>query len=111
EHRLGRSGAGGVGEQPELGQDRLRLVQRVCARSGADEERALLDDTEVDLGGGETAALASLAIAHATLTSVSKTCVTGPCSLIVSARSTSWVPPRTCTVTCLPTSPRRWATA
>src|SRR5207248_2328099 len=111
EHRLDRSGAGGVGQQPELGEARFRLVQRVRARSGADEKRALLDDTEVDLGGGEAAALASLAIAHATLTSVSKTCVTGPCSRIVSARSTSCVPPRTCTITCSPTRPRRWATA
>src|SRR5207248_3151403 len=110
-HRLDRSSAGGVGQQPELGEARFRLVQRVRARSGADEKRALLDDTEVDLGGGEAAALASFAIAHATLTSVSKTCVTGPCSRIVSARSTSCVPPRTCTITCSPTRPRRWATA
>jgi hypothetical protein len=107
EHRLDGSGARGVREQPELGQARLRFVQRMRARAGADEERTLLQDTEVDFGGGEAAALASFAVAHATLTSVSKTCVTGPWRRIVSARSTSWVPPGTRTVACSPTSPRR----
>src|SRR5262249_11815911 len=104
-------GAGRCGEPAELGQAGLRLVQRPAAGAGADEERALLDDTEVDLGSGQAATLAAFAVAHASVTSVSNTCVTGPRSRIVSPSSTSCVPPGTRTVTCSPTRRRRWATA
>jgi len=57
-----QSAAGIVDVDAAIGRLRLRLVQRVRARPGADEKRALLDDTEVDLGGGETAALASFEV-------------------------------------------------
>jgi hypothetical protein len=99
EHGFDGFGAGGVGQQPELGQARFGLVQRPGAGARADEKRALLGNAEVDFGGGEPAALAAFAVAHDVLTSVSKTCVTGPCSRIVSPSSTSCVPPRTCTNT------------
>src|SRR5262249_29776455 len=113
QHGLHGIGAGGVGEPAELGQARLRLVQRPAAGAGAgaDEEGALLGDTEVDLGSGQAATLAAFAVAHASVTPVSDTCVAGPRSRIVSPSSTSCVPPGTRTVTCSPTRRRRWATA
>ena len=49
-HRLG---ARGLGEQRELDERLLRGFDAAGAEAGADEQRPLLDDTEIDLGRGE----------------------------------------------------------
>ena len=90
-----RVGAGGVGEQGQLGQRRLGLVEADVA--AADQQGALADDAEVDLGRGEPPPLAAgvavgpVVAAHSTppasgtvsasrsrSTSTSKTWATGP---------------------------------
>ena len=62
-----RLGAGGVGEQRELVEVVLGLDRRSRAfDAGADEQRALPDDPEVDLGRGEPSPLATfVALRHA----------------------------------------------
>jgi hypothetical protein len=55
--------ARGVGVERELLERRLRLLGAARAGTRADEQRALPDDLEVDLGRGEAAALASGAVA------------------------------------------------
>ena len=56
QHELDRLGAGGVDEERELVERRLRGLGVARADAGADEQRALPDDAEVDLGGGEAPA-------------------------------------------------------
>src|SRR4029078_9855776 len=97
-------GTGGVGEQRELVEGLLGLLDRVRADPGADEQRALAEDLERALGGGEarsTAAGARLAGARITRhasapfvsadgsTSTSKTCTTGPQRRSVSQTQTT----------------------
>ena len=112
-HRLG---AGGVGETRELVETGLGLLGRVQAESRAHEERALVDDAEIDLGRGEPSPAAiEVALAHddhpSRSMSVSKTCTTGPPRRTVGPSSTSRSPPGTVTRTCAPTVPRRCITA
>src|SRR4029079_19805386 len=109
----------------------LGLFDAVRAEARADEQRALLDDLEIDLGRGEARTASSHpfsagrlvagariaghgrtpCISTAGSTSTSNTCTTGPPRRIVSPSSTTRAPPGTCTVTRSPTRPRRWATA
>jgi hypothetical protein len=53
QHQLDGIGTRGVGERGELLERRLRGIRVAQAEAGADEERTLPDDAEVDLGRGE----------------------------------------------------------
>ena len=56
QHELDRLGTRGVGEERELLERRLGGLDVARADAGADEQRALPDDAEVDLGRGEAPA-------------------------------------------------------
>src|SRR5581483_4681174 len=127
--QLDRVGAGGVGQQGQLRQRGLRLVEADVA--AAHQQGPLPDDAEVDLGGGQAPPLPSgvgvvghstppasgtVSASRSSSTSTSNTKATGPPSRTLKlsprplgCRSTTSSPPGTRTVIRPGARPRRWA--